>query len=92
MTDCPVMLLDEPGAGVNPALMGLLTEMIRALNRDHGKTFLIVEHDMDFIARLCDPVIVMAEGRLLVEGSFGQVKRDPRVIEAYLGGEAKHAL
>ena len=66
--------------------------MIRALNRDHGKTFLIVEHDMDFIARLCDPVIVMAEGRLLVEGSFGQVKRDPRVIEAYLGGEAKHAL
>ena len=92
MTDCPVILLDEPGAGVNPALMGLLTEMIRALNRDHGKTFLIVEHDMDFIARLCDPVIVMAEGRLLVEGSFGQVKRDPRVIEAYLGGEAKHAL
>ncbi len=90
MTDCPVILLDEPGAGVNPALMGVLTEIIRALNRDHGKTFLIVEHDMDFIARLCDPVIVMAEGRLLVEGSFEQVKSDPRVIEAYLGGEVKH--
>lgn len=86
MTGCDVILLDEPGAGVNPALMGLLTEMIRRLNVEHGKTFLIVEHDMDLVARLCDPVIVMAEGRRLMEGRFEDVRRDPRVIEAYLGG------
>lgn len=90
MTDCPVILLDEPGAGVNPALMGVLTDMIRQLNTDHGKTFLIIEHDMDFIARLCDPVIVMAEGRHLMEASFAEIRRDPRVVEAYLGGATAH--
>jgi branched-chain amino acid transport system ATP-binding protein len=83
-----VILLDEPGAGVNPALMNTLRDMIQELNRDHGKTFLIVEHDMDLIAALCDPVIVMTEGRNLTEGSFDAVRRDPRVIEAYLGGAA----
>lgn len=86
MTDCPVILLDEPGAGVNPALMGLLTDMIRQLNIEYGKTFLIIEHDMDFIARLCDPVIVMTEGRHLTEAPFAEIRRDPRVVEAYLGG------
>lgn len=91
MTDCSVILLDEPGAGVNPALMGLLTEMIRRLNAEHGKTFLIIEHDMDFIARLCDPVIVMTEGRHLIEASFEEIRRDPAVIEAYLGGAVAHA-
>jgi len=88
MIDCSVVLLDEPGAGVNPALMNTLRDMIQELNRDHGKTFLIVEHDMDMIAALCDPVIVMTEGRNLVEGSFDEVRRDRRVIEAYLGGAA----
>jgi len=88
MIDCSVILLDEPGAGVNPALMNTLRDMIQELNRDHGKTFLIVEHDMDLIAALCDPVIVMTEGRKLTEGSFDEVRRDPRVIEAYLGGAA----
>lgn len=86
MIDCSLILLDEPGAGVNPALMQTLREMIRALNRDHGKTFLVVEHDMDLIAALCDPVIVMAEGRHLAEGTFDAIRRDSRVIEAYLGG------
>ena len=86
MIDCSVVLLDEPGAGVNPALMNTLRDMIQELNREHGKTFLIVEHDMDMIAALCDPVIVMTEGRNLVEGSFEAIRRDPRVIEAYLGG------
>lgn len=86
MIDCDLILLDEPGAGVNPALVGTLTEMIRRLNRDHGKTFLIVEHDMDLIARLCDPVIVMTEGTFLTAGSFDSIRDDPRVIEAYLGG------
>ena len=88
MIDCSVVLLDEPGAGVNPALMNTLREMIQELNRDHGKTFLIVEHDMDLIAALCDPVIVMTEGRNLIEGSFEDIRQDPRVIEAYLGGVA----
>ncbi|MFT6302309.1 MAG: branched-chain amino acid transport system ATP-binding protein [Granulosicoccus sp.] len=85
MIDCDLILLDEPGAGVNPALMGTLTEMIRSLNTDHGKTFLVVEHDMDLIARLCDPVIVMTEGTFLTQGVFDTIREDPRVIEAYLG-------
>lgn len=86
MIDCDTILLDEPGAGVNPALMTTLTEMIFELNRDHAKTFFIVEHDMDLIARLCDPVIVMAEGRKLMEGPFDEIRADRRVVEAYLGG------
>ena len=86
MIDCDVILLDEPGAGVNPALMSTLTDMIVDLNRNHGKTFFIVEHDMDMVARLCDPVIVMAEGSRLIEGSFDVIREDKRVIEAYLGG------
>lgn len=86
MIDCHVILLDEPGAGVNPALMKTLTDMILELNRNHNKTFLIVEHDMDLIAELCDPVIVMTEGQKLMEGPFEAVRTDKRVIEAYLGG------
>ncbi len=86
MIDCSVILLDEPGAGVNPALMTTLREMILELNKDHGKTFLIVEHDMDLIAALCDPVIVMTEGRHLLEAGFDEIRKDKRVIEAYLGG------
>ena len=88
MIDCPIILLDEPGAGVSPALMNTLIEIIARLNAEHGKTFLIIEHDMDLVARLCDPVVVMTEGRRLVEGPFSEVRRDPRVIEAYLGGAA----
>lgn len=86
MIDCHVVLLDEPGAGVNPALMKTLTDMIVDLNRNHNKTFFIVEHDMDLVAELCDPVIVMTEGRKLVEGTFDDIRSDERVIEAYLGG------
>jgi len=85
MIDCDLILLDEPGAGVNPALMGTLTDMIRSLNTDHGKTFLVVEHDMNLIERLCDPVIVMTEGTFLTQGVFDTIRQDPRVIEAYLG-------
>ena len=66
--------------------MNTLTDMIVDLNRNHGKTFFIVEHDMDMVARLCDPVIVMAEGSKLIEGSFDVIREDKRVIEAYLGG------
>jgi branched-chain amino acid transport system ATP-binding protein len=82
------VLLDEPGAGVNRTLLAGLIESIRTLNRDHGYTFCIVEHDMDLIAALCDPVIVMAEGRVLTAGSFAEVRRNREVQEVYLGGMA----
>jgi branched-chain amino acid transport system ATP-binding protein len=84
MSDPSIILLDEPGAGVNPTLMRSLVEAIRALQAA-GRTFLLIEHDMDLVTELCDPVIVMAEGRTLVEGPFADVRRDPRVLDAYLG-------
>jgi branched-chain amino acid transport system ATP-binding protein len=87
MSDPRIILLDEPGAGVNPTLMRSLSEAIRAL-RAAGRTFLLIEHDMDLVTELCDPVIVMAQGRTLVEGPFAEVRRDPRVLEAYLGTAA----
>jgi len=86
MTDARLVLLDEPGAGVNPTLMARLVADIRRLNTERGYTFCIIEHDMDLIAALCDPVVVMAEGRVLTEGSMAEVRRDRRVIEAYFGG------
>ncbi len=86
MSPCRMLLLDEPGAGVNRTLMARLGELIRTLHAREGYTFCIIEHDMDLVARLCDPVIVMAEGSVLAGGSFAEVRRDPRVREAYLGG------
>ncbi len=88
MAEPKLVLLDEPGAGVNPTLMNRIVEMIQALNAERGYTFCIIEHDMDLIARLCDPVIVMAEGRVLTEGRFDAVADDARVIDAYFGGAA----
>ena len=88
MTDARLVLLDEPGAGVNPTLMNRIAEMILRLQAERGFTFCIIEHDMDLIARLCHPVVVLAEGRVLVSGSMEQVKRDQRVIDAYFGGGA----
>ncbi len=85
MLDPRLVLLDEPGAGVAPPLMAVIVEKIRALNAQ-GVTFLIIEHDMDLVMSLCRPVLVMAGGRLLMEGSAEEVRRDPRVIDAYLGG------
>ena len=79
-----LILLDEPVAGVNPTLAVEIAERIREL-RDDGITFLVVEHDLEVVARLCDPVIVMAEGARLAEGSFEAVTGDPRVQDAYLG-------
>ena len=84
MGDPRLILLDEPGAGVNPTLMHSLVEIIRELQRA-GRTLLLIEHDMDLVTELCDPVIVMAQGRRLMEGPFGHVRRYPRVLEAYLG-------
>ena len=87
MSEPRIILLDEPGAGVNPTLMRSLVEAIRSL-RAAGRTFLLIEHDMDLVTELCDPVIVMAQGRKLAEGPFAEVRRDPRVLEAYLGTAA----
>ena len=84
MTDPKLILLDEPIAGVNPALGQEIADHLRVL-RDDGLTFLIIEHHMDVIARLCDPVIVMAEGRHLAEGTFAEVAANHEVQEAYMG-------
>ena len=84
MADPTLILLDEPGAGVNPTLMRSLVSAIRGLHA-RGMTFLLIEHDMDLITELCDPVIVLAQGRRLAEGPFAEIRRDPRVLEAYLG-------
>lgn len=86
-----LVLLDEPGAGVNPALLDQIVEMIARLNRERGVTFLVIEHNMDLVASLCDPVLVMAEGRLLTQGAPDVVLADPRVVEAYLGDAADEA-
>jgi branched-chain amino acid transport system ATP-binding protein len=85
MTDARLVLLDEPGAGVNKTLLIEIADFIRRLNRERGYTICIIEHDMDLIAALCDPVIVMAEGQVLMEGSMAEVRAHPDVLEAYLG-------
>jgi branched-chain amino acid transport system ATP-binding protein len=84
MSDAKLILLDEPGAGVNPTLMQELVGHIQRL-QDMGRTFLLIEHDMDLVMEICNPVIVMSHGRTLMEGTPLQVRSDPRVIEAYLG-------
>ena len=85
MSDPKLILLDEPGAGVNPTLLGQIVERIAELNR-RGITFLIIEHNMDLVMNLCRPVVVMAGGKLLMQGEPDDVRRDPRVLDAYLGG------
>jgi ABC-type branched-subunit amino acid transport system ATPase component len=87
MAEPRLVLLDEPTAGVNPTLQNEIGERLLELPR-RGVSVLLIEHDMGFIARLCDPVIVMAEGRVLTEGTFDQVRNDHRVREAYLGRRA----
>jgi branched-chain amino acid transport system ATP-binding protein/neutral amino acid transport system ATP-binding protein len=87
MAEPRLLLLDEPVAGVNPTLSAEIAQHIAHL-RDEGMTVLVVEHHMDFVASLCDPVIVMAEGRRLAEGGFRAIADDPRVQEAYMGRRA----
>ena len=88
MTDARMVLLDEPAAGVNRTLLREIEEKILWLNRERGYSFILIEHDMEMIERLCDPVICMAEGKVLTEGRFADVRNDPRVLEAYLGERA----
>ncbi|WP_163850165.1 ABC transporter ATP-binding protein [Pseudooceanicola aestuarii] len=90
MVDARIVFLDEVGAGVNRTLLNTIGDAILRLNRERGYTFVVIEHDMDFIGRLCDPVICMAEGRVLAEGTLDQIKSDERVIEAYLGTGLKN--
>ncbi len=87
MADPKMVLLDEPGAGVNPTLMRKLIENIKTLRDEKGITFFLIEHDMDLVMNLCDPVIVMSEGTKLAEGTADEIKNDERVLEAYLGGQ-----
>jgi len=85
MAEPDLILLDEPAAGVNPTLMNKLSGLVREL-RDQGKTFLLIEHNMELIADLCDRVVVMNNGETLVEGTPEEVRSHPDVLEAYLGG------
>ncbi len=89
MVDARIVFLDEVGAGVNRTLLKTIGDAILRLNRERGYTFCMIEHDMDFIGRLCDPVIVMAEGDVLASGNVEQIKKNPQVIEAYLGTGVK---
>ncbi len=87
MADPKMILLDEPGAGVNPTLMKKLIANIETLCAEKGITFLLIEHDMDLVMNLCNPIIVMSEGKKLAEGTSDEIKNDERVLEAYLGGQ-----
>ena len=85
MVDAKIVLLDEVGAGVNRTLLKDLGSAILRLNKEKNYTFCMIEHDMDFISRMCDPVIVMSDGAVLFEGSPEEVKKNEKVIESYLG-------
>ena len=85
MVDANIVLLDEVGAGVNRTLLNEIADVILTLNRDKGYTFCMIEHDIEFISKLCDKVIVMSEGKVLTEGKIEDIKKDEKVISAYLG-------
>lgn len=80
-----LVFLDEPAAGVNPRLIGTLRDLLLRLNRELGATFVVIEHNMEFVMSLCTRVLVLAEGKVLAEGAPESVRRDPRVLDAYLG-------
>ncbi|WP_282603855.1 ABC transporter ATP-binding protein [Paracoccus sp. PARArs4] len=90
MVDAKIVFLDEVGAGVNRTLLMTIADAIIRLNKERGYTFCVIEHDMDFIGKLCDPVIVMAEGKVLAKGSASDIMQDEAVIEAYLGTGLKN--
>ena len=85
MADAKLILLDEPGAGVNPTLMQKIGDMIIDLNQNRGYTFCLIEHDMELIERLCHRIIVLAEGRILQEGSMEEIRNNSKVVDAYFG-------
>lgn len=89
MADPQLLLLDEPGAGVNPTLLKRLVEYLRQLAFERGVTIFLIEHDMDMVMNTCDPIIVMSSGEKLAEGPPDLIRRDPQVLEAYLGGQPR---
>ena len=88
MLDPKLIMLDEPGGGINPTLVARMAEMIRRLNQ-RGKTFLIVEHNLPLVLDLCDPVLVLAGGTCISSGSPSAIQKDPLVLDAYLGEDFK---
>ena len=90
MVDAKIVFLDEVGAGVNRTLLNTIGDAILRLNKERGYTFCMIEHDMEFIGRLCNPVIVMAEGKVLTKGTIEEIKSNEQVIEAYLGTGRKN--
>ena len=85
MVDPKIVLLDEVGAGVNRTLLNTIGDAILRLNKEFDYTFCMIEHDIEFISRLCDPIIVMAEGSILMKDKISKVKENDKVIEVYLG-------
>jgi branched-chain amino acid transport system ATP-binding protein len=85
MVDAKLVLLDEVAAGVNRTLLKEISNSIFRLNKEKGYTFCMIEHDMEFISKMCDPVIVMSEGSVLFKGTADEVKNNEQVIESYLG-------
>ena len=92
MVDAKIVFLDEVGAGVNRVLLGTIGDAIKRLNQERGYTFVVIEHDMDFIGSICGPVICLAEGKVLAEGTLDEIKANEQVIEAYLGTGLKSKL
>jgi branched-chain amino acid transport system ATP-binding protein len=90
MVDAKIVFLDEVGAGVNRTLLNTIGDTILRLNKERGYTFCVIEHDMDFIGKICGPVICMAEGKVLAEGTLAEIKANEQVIEAYLGTGLKN--
>lgn len=87
MTESKLVLLDEPGAGVNPSLTLKIRQMIAQMREEFGYTFVLIEHDMEMIEALCDTVFVMAEGTIMTQGSMDDIRKNKQVLDAYLGGE-----
>ncbi|SDZ38625.1 amino acid/amide ABC transporter ATP-binding protein 1, HAAT family [Jannaschia faecimaris] len=90
MVDAKIVFLDEVGAGVNRTLLNTIGDAIIRLNKERNYTFVVIEHDMDFIGKISDHVICMAEGKVLAEGSLAEIKSNEHVIEAYLGTGLKN--
>ena len=85
MVEPEIILLDEVGAGVNKTLLKKISKIIKKLNNEKKYTFIMIEHDLDFISKLCDTIIVMAEGQFLTQGNIQQIKSNKKVIDIYLG-------
>jgi branched-chain amino acid transport system ATP-binding protein len=81
-----LVLLDEPAGGVNLTMLAYLKERLQTYNREHGTTFVVIEHNMEFVMSLCTRIIVLAEGQIIAEGSPDEIRSNQQVIDAYLGG------